>query len=607
MSVEDTNLDYLKLPRSILDAINHPQHYIQGYGKDKKPFRKIFKNTEYNQNEKQAIQQLKLLVSSNKVALPQNFDDSDYLKFVYTGKFDNKKSLEVKTIIINNTINYFNITKALTKNLDWRNSMQETISKEAFRLLESGVFYQYGRDSLCRPVVIINVHKIDPNHNSEKHTLEALCYFLKKVQSCMFYPGKIENWIIILETNKMSFFKFPLGILKMIIQTLSVNFNATLEHLFILNPSTSFNVVWGGASSFIDSAQKEKISFISSKKEINKLHQKVELNQLEKKYGGYLEDLTNNFWPPKNTIIKVTDPSVLECEDEIMRKKPENQISIKQSQLEVLKDFSKNIDGRISILKTKPQQTKAENPLEEQLLKKSILPTSSYYSVRPSILQMYDQQGGDRISMLSGYSRPSNRTIYKSAFGSFKDVENQLPSDIQEQNGDVYYSFHSFNENQIQEQAEEKKQWQKWSVIGEEAQKSNNNQSTHKAEDKQRISQKTSNQAQNKSNQSDTNEHNSKNISRQNSSNQLSENNPRSKNESRQSKKTTETKESESAAKENSISNENLDIKIENNLKKSRTGERYANESFTGSIQKQDQNKRDENLGNNKKYKLCCF
>ncbi|KAL4437600.1 hypothetical protein ABPG74_017838 [Tetrahymena malaccensis] len=583
MSGDNTNLDYLKLPHSILETINHSQDYIQGYGKDKKPFRKIFKNTEYNQNEKQAIQQLKLLVVSNKVALPQNFDDSDYLKFVYTGKFDNKKSLE-----------------ALTKNLDWRNSMQETISKEAFRLLEQGVFYQYGRDNLYRPVVIINIHKIDPNHNSEKHTLEALCYFLKKVQSCMFYPGKIENWIIILETNKMSFFKFPLGILKMIIQTLSVNFNATLEHLFILNPSTSFNVVWGGASSFIDSAQKEKISFISSKKEITKLHQKVDLNQLEKKYGGYLEDLTNNFWPPKNTIIKITDPSVLECEDEIMRKKPENQIDIKQSQLEVLKDFSKTIDDRISILKTKPQQTRVDNPLEEQLMKKSIAPTSSYYSIRPSVQQLYDQ-GGDRISMLSGYSRPSNRTIYKSAFSSFKDVENQLPDDIQEENGDVYYSFHSFNENQIQEQTEEKKSWQKWSVIGEEALKSNNNQSTHKADDKKRISQKITNQAQQYDNQQEINENNQKNISIQNSSNQLSEDNPRSTNESRQSKKTEETKVRTSAAKENSISNENQNSQVENNLKKSRPGERYAKESFT---EQQDNKEKDEKQQNEIR---CCF
>ncbi|EAR84347.2 divergent CRAL/TRIO domain protein (macronuclear) [Tetrahymena thermophila SB210] len=586
MSIDNANLDYLKLPHSILQTINHPQDYIQGYGKDKKPFRKIFKNTEYNQKEKQAIQQLKLLVSSNKVALPQNFDDSDYLKFVYTGKFDDKKSLE-----------------ALTKNLNWRNSMKETISKEAFMLLESGVFYQYGRDNQYRPVVIINIHKIDPNHNSEKHTLEALCYFLKKIQSYMFYPGKIENWIIILETNKMSFFKFPIGILKMIIQTLSVNFNATLEHLFILNPSTSFNVVWGGASGFIDSAQKEKISFISSKKEINKLHQKVELNQLEKKYGGYLEDLTQNFWPPKNTIIKVTDPSVLECEDEFMRKKPENQLDIKQSQLEVLKDFSKNIDGRISVLKTKPEKTKIENPLEDQLMKKSIVPTSSYYSIRPSVQQLYDQQGGDRISMLSGYSRPSNRTIYKSAFSSFKDVENQLPDDIQEEDGDAFYSFHSFNENQIQEQAEEKKQWQKWSVIGQEAQKTNNNSSTHKVEDKQRISQKASNKSQHKANIQDTNEQQEKNISIQNSSNQLSENNPRSTNESRQSKKTVETKERESAAKENSISSENLNSKIENNSKKSRAGERYGKESFTESNVKQDQKEKDEQLS---KRFFCC-
>lgn len=86
------------------------------------------------------------------------------------------------------------------------------------------MFYQYGRDKLYRPIVISNYHKIYPKHvilwrlvinfikNSEEHTIEALCYFLRKVQTTMFYPGKVENWIIILETNKMIFFKFQIDV-----------------------------------------------------------------------------------------------------------------------------------------------------------------------------------------------------------------------------------------------------------------------------------------------------------------------------------------------------------------------------------------------------------
>jgi hypothetical protein len=37
----------------------------------------------------------------------------------------------------------------------------------------------------------------------------------------MFYPGKIENWIIFIETNELSLFGFPFGALNKIIEVAS--------------------------------------------------------------------------------------------------------------------------------------------------------------------------------------------------------------------------------------------------------------------------------------------------------------------------------------------------------------------------------------------------
>jgi hypothetical protein len=37
----------------------------------------------------------------------------------------------------------------------------------------------------------------------------------------MFYPGKVENWIIFIETNEIGLFNFPFGVLGKIIEMAS--------------------------------------------------------------------------------------------------------------------------------------------------------------------------------------------------------------------------------------------------------------------------------------------------------------------------------------------------------------------------------------------------
>ena len=39
--------------------------------------------------------------------------------------------------------------------------------------------------------------------------MRALCFLLMRVEEFMFFKGKIENWVILIETNSIGLLNFP--------------------------------------------------------------------------------------------------------------------------------------------------------------------------------------------------------------------------------------------------------------------------------------------------------------------------------------------------------------------------------------------------------------
>jgi CRAL/TRIO domain len=65
------------------------------------------------------------------------------------------------------------------------------------------------------------------------------------VKKVMFIPGKVENWVFVLETNKIGVFGLPLKTLGIVIDCMSVNFCGCLDKMYILNPSSGLDFTWG--------------------------------------------------------------------------------------------------------------------------------------------------------------------------------------------------------------------------------------------------------------------------------------------------------------------------------------------------------------------------
>jgi hypothetical protein len=254
------------------------------HGEGKKAVRKVFSDVKYLDDELEKLKEFEEMIAKDQVQLPSDWTKVDTIRMMYSGKFELKKSL-----------------KNLKDHLEWRASPDRGIlSPKAYKYLEDGIMYISGRDKQYRPIVIINVYKINPKQLDLTDFIAALCFVLDTCKKFYFVPGKVENWVIIIESNSMGVFNFPFKIVKTINDVTSVNYTSTLDRLYIMNPSTFLNSSWNIISSFIDPETSAKISMLK-KSHFKQLLERISVDQLEVCYDGKLPN-RSTYWPPTNTL-----------------------------------------------------------------------------------------------------------------------------------------------------------------------------------------------------------------------------------------------------------------------------------------------------------------
>ena len=80
----------------------------------------------------------------------------------------------------------------------------------------------------------------------------------------------MENWVILLDLNKIGISALPISILKNLIKYLSSNYRGRMYTTYILNASNSIFIPWNIAKGFLEENTIKKIKF-------SKSHQNEEL------------------------------------------------------------------------------------------------------------------------------------------------------------------------------------------------------------------------------------------------------------------------------------------------------------------------------------------
>ncbi|CAD8141673.1 unnamed protein product [Paramecium octaurelia] len=266
--------DYLRLPGFIADnIIQDPGSIKIGVGQN--AIRKIFKVEDYDQFERMQISSLAQALQKNQKYDANIHTDDLLLRYLYANKFNIEASVDqlIKTSEI--------VFQPGFMQLD----------REVEQLYFKGALYIEGRTRQHIPCIVVSTKLVDDLALFERAAI-ILCAI---IEDYMFYSGKVESWIAVIQTKDQSAYKMPLDKIFSIIKILQTCFPNTCDAIYILNATLSINLLWSQIEEYISPITLGKIKFLKDK-ELPILSNQFHPEQLEQFLGG--EKILQSFWPP---------------------------------------------------------------------------------------------------------------------------------------------------------------------------------------------------------------------------------------------------------------------------------------------------------------------
>ncbi|OMJ67361.1 hypothetical protein SteCoe_35492 [Stentor coeruleus] len=270
-----------KLPPETYN-FNPPEDIILSPGK-KIPLRNIFSHQNYSDQEKEKLSRLKEQITKAKLSLPPRYDDDELVRIIHGSGYKTRRALKDLKISID--------AVAEMIPLDYK-----ILFPKIYSLLNEGFLYIHGRDRYFRPLVVLDIPKIDLKKHTVQDYVDLTVFLMEFVIEYMLIPGKVENWINIVEMGRLGIRELPFKSLIKLLGTLQKIYKCRLAHSFVLNPPSSMYYMWTCLKPFIDKATQEKVLF-ENKTFCETMLQMCDLDQVEKRFGGNAPNI-EEFWPP---------------------------------------------------------------------------------------------------------------------------------------------------------------------------------------------------------------------------------------------------------------------------------------------------------------------
>mmetsp|Transcript_13917 Transcript_13917/g.26089 ORF Transcript_13917/g.26089 Transcript_13917/m.26089 type:complete len:453 (+) Transcript_13917:86-1444(+) len=272
----------------ILPPIDAYRYWPQGdyvyYGANKNIVRLIFYKTKFTPIENQELMQFKASLPS--LISPQYFQslpEPELLRVLLGCKFNYKKAAQ-----------------AIVASHEWRSKVlpdsYHSLWGKIQRVLNSGMIYVHGRDHRFRPILVVNLERMNLKRFTVEEYSDLLCFTLEYMRTHMLLPGQVENWVVIVDLCKIGLTAIPRSELKSIIKVLQDNFRCRMVVNYIVNAPTSINWLWKIAKNFMEDHTVKKIK-INGSVPTAEMASHINPSQLEAKYGGYAPN-AEVFWPP---------------------------------------------------------------------------------------------------------------------------------------------------------------------------------------------------------------------------------------------------------------------------------------------------------------------
>ncbi|KYO01144.1 Sec14 domain containing protein [Plasmodium reichenowi] len=238
----------------------------------------IFHNTFITSEEEIAISEFRKYCKSRCLKINKIYFENECLRYLYSAQFDFSKAMEL-----------------IKSNYEFRlSSILPIKEKDVIFYINKGVMYWHGRDKKCRPILIINLLKVELLSIDDLSNLFFFCFefFLKYL--CI--PGKIENYISIIDCSGISISKFPMTTFMKLLEIMNSKYRCRLFRMYILEAPKILKTFGKSFLNFAPTYMTKKLKILDNNY-ADYLREEILSTQLEKKYGGIQDDKINNFYP----------------------------------------------------------------------------------------------------------------------------------------------------------------------------------------------------------------------------------------------------------------------------------------------------------------------
>jgi hypothetical protein len=255
------------------------------YGEQKKLVRLIFYKvafTEYEEEQYRLFEQF-MQESFPAFGYPEWMGKEERIRVLLGCKFSFKKSAE-----------------AIFSAIEWRNTFASRSYISLFdpcqSVLNTGAIYIHGRDHRYRPLLVLNIARLDLVCHTVAEYQALICFLLEFMTKKMMLPGQVENWVVITDLAKRSLFDLPITELKQLIKLLQDNFRCRMTVNYIVNAPKALTLLWGVVKVVIEEHTLKKLRILKPG-HIEEMRTHFALHQYEEKYGGIAPN-AESFWPP---------------------------------------------------------------------------------------------------------------------------------------------------------------------------------------------------------------------------------------------------------------------------------------------------------------------
>jgi len=167
--------------------------------------------------------------------------------------------------------------------LELRVKKMPVIETGVLQDLKDGFVYFHGRDRSCRPVVVLRFDRISRFSSDLDRAYKVMFFVFEFAIRYLMVPGRVENWVCIVDLNNSATTLSALRICKDIARLLEEVFCGRNYCTKILHLPWIIRAV---ASSFIPEDKKAKVEFVATSDIPVAMRKMCEPHQLEQQYGG---------------------------------------------------------------------------------------------------------------------------------------------------------------------------------------------------------------------------------------------------------------------------------------------------------------------------------